>query len=334
MNPFKIDGDLLPITSINRLFVDDQKAYDLFHSALIKESLIKCIRAYMTLENEDVTLSDLMTYVKTSGQIELIHEVNTIIKDYGHHLSLIIGTLFKPSQCSIQNHQEWSSSHWAYWASIKTLYLAGGAIIEPFIEPFNTEIAQELKRRNLSKDVHLLSQSEDLGMKGMASIYAKDGTLLMLDLGQTSIKRAILNVDEVSRDYIKLENIPSKYLFTHEQTEDAIIDSAKRLHQYLFNTIIHTITEHSIRPNTLFISVANYVRKGCFQPGKSSYGKLDFIARPYDIYLSLELSRRLEYSIDVRLFHDTSAMALNFINQKHTAIISVGTAFGVGFTEE
>ncbi len=333
MNPFKDHGDLLPITSVNRLYIDDQKAYDLFHSALIYESLLSLIKRHMNNIDTPMTLSDLMQLIESSSNQGLKDETNAIIKTYGAKLAQIIGTLFKPSEQSIINHHEWTDEHRAYWASIKTLYLAGGAIIDPFIKPFTVEIDRELKRRKLSQKVYLLAQSEDLGIKGMASLYTNQGTLLLFDLGQTSIKRAI-KVNNITCDYIKLSNIPAKHLFSNDGSEQGILESAQLLHEYLLSSIIDVIKIHDITPDTLFISIANYVKKGCLQPGKNSYGKLDFIAHPYDLYLGNQLDKVLGYPIQVKLFHDTSAMALNFKNQEKTAIISVGTAFGVGFTED
>jgi hypothetical protein len=334
MNPFKDQGDLLPITSMNRLYVDDDKAYDLFHSALIKNSFIQAITPYTKQPLHEMTLSELMDFVDKINDNTLKEEIHDIIRYYGRKLAKIIGTLFKPSALSRKNHLEWKEIHFDYWASIQTLYLAGGAIIDPFIKPFTDELSAELKKRRIDKHVQFITHSEDLGILGMAKLYTKKGTLLLLDLGQTSIKRAIHIIDDSKREHIKLNTIPAKFLFTTDLTDQGVIRSAIELHHYLVQLIDQTILENHIKPQAIYLSVANYVKNGCLQAGKNSYGKLDQIGHPYDLYLSRSLEKILGYPIHVRLFHDTSAMALNFMNQEKTAIISVGTAFGVGFTEE
>ena len=51
------------------------------------------------------------------------------------------------------------------------------------------------------------------------------------------------------------------------------------------------------------------------------------------MYLSRVISTKLNRKINVLLYHDTSAMALNFKKYENSAVISLGTAFGVGFPE-
>ena len=333
MNPFKKNHQLLPIASLNRLYVDGDQAYDLFHSFLIKKTIIDAMGSYVSFKLDDYQLSELMEIVMKTNNETLIHQVNSIVLHYAHQLAKIIATLFMPSELSIRNHPTWSDQHFRYWQSINTLYLAGGALIDAFIEPFKAAIHMELSARNIDKNVYLLPHSDDLGMKGMASLFDQEGTALLLDLGQTSIKRALKIHYQGTKNYLKLSSVPSKHLFTEEQTETSVNQSASMLHEYLTTLVIDTIHEQKIQPIKLYMSVANYVNHGSLQPGLNSYGKLDHIARPYDIYLEKALTKRLGYPIEVRLFHDASAMALNFKDQEKTAIISVGTAFGVGFTE-
>lgn len=334
MNPFKDQGDLLPITSINRLYVDDHKAYDLFHSALIKASLIQVIKPYTKDSLDTLTLSEIMQIAEKINIDTLQLHIQHVIEAYGRHLASIIRTLFKPSELSKKNHLEWKDIHFDYWASIKTLYLAGGAIIDPFIEPFKLAVEHELTKHNISKNIIFLSHSDDLGIRGMMSIYQKMGTLILLDLGQTSIKRAIYTRNDVKHEHIKLPNIPAQHLFSKDPLHDDVLASAELLHQYLVSLIHDIIIDHRIEPDTIYISIANYVKQGCLQPGRHSYGMLDVLGHPYDQYLQDALAKILPYPLQVKLFHDASAMALNFINQEKAAIISVGTAFGVGFTEE
>ena len=58
------------------------------------------------------------------------------------------------------------------------------------------------------------------------------------------------------------------------------------------------------------------------------------ISDNYADLLSKELSLLAGRKIVAILHHDTSAMAYNFKKEPHSAVISLGTAFGVAFIDE
>ena len=81
------------------------------------------------------------------------------------------------------------------------------------------------------------------------------------------------------------------------------------------------------------MGIANYVFDGYIYKDRGGYGKLAYIKGNYEAHLSNEISVLLNREITIKLYHDTSAMALNFDNTERTAVISLGTAFGIAFPE-
>ena len=81
------------------------------------------------------------------------------------------------------------------------------------------------------------------------------------------------------------------------------------------------------------MAIANYVDNGKIYVSRGGYGKLAYLKVPYQSYLSESISSKEGRNIAVTLFHDTSAMALNFTDSKNTAVLSLGTAFGVSFID-
>ncbi|MBN2604701.1 MAG: hypothetical protein JXR62_02610, partial [Bacilli bacterium] len=91
--------------------------------------------------------------------------------------------------------------------------------------------------------------------------------------------------------------------------------------------------EVNFKGKTILISIANYVNNGMIYSARGGYGKLAYLNDHYQRHLEHRLSSMIGHSVTVQLFHDTSAMALNFKDEKCTAVISLGTAFGVAFPE-
>jgi len=96
---------------------------------------------------------------------------------------------------------------------------------------------------------------------------------------------------------------------------------------------MNTFRQVAFTGEKIYMSIANYVYHGKIYSSRGGYGKLSYIASNYEEYLSKKLSEIAEKDIKLSLFHDTSAMALMFKNEKNTAVISLGTAFGIAFPE-
>jgi hypothetical protein len=333
MNPFKKNNQMLPVASINSVFVDDVKAYDLFRPTLIAEEIMK--------NKDQLGLSNFSDHQKLLADFNdlLISDLDSIRSKayeiatmFGYRLAKVLSTLFNPSLKSITNRENWTKLHWDFWKEIDRVYLVGG-LTSPILTNIFYECIQEtFQKENIKgKVITFMEGSSNLGTKGMASL-TYDGDYLLFDFGQTNIKRGrhmkkdgLVVIDTV------LPTIPANYLFYKTKNQKEVIKIAKKLHRFILKTIDDSAKLVAFSGSEVYMSIANYIDQGKIYAARGGYGKLAFLHDNYQEYLSQELSKKWKKKVSVTLFHDTSAMALLYQDQPNTAVISLGTAFGVAF---
>ena len=335
-NPFKHNGEMLPVASINSVYVDDTKAYDLFRPTLIMEELLRHKdQLGITSMDQKSSLLALFQELLSDESLSIRQTARTIAESFGHRLARVLSTLFAPSELSKRNRVNWTEEHWAYWSTIRQVYLVGGLTSPLLTKIFYHAIEQEFLARGIKNvKIVFVTDSQNMGTSGMGSL-APNEEILLFDFGQTNIKRAYL-VKEKGDSVIDqtLEPLLSKHLFYKTATQEELRDTANLLDDYMVSIIEHTATEVDFKGSVICVSVANYVSQGRIYEARGGYGKLAYIADNYQLHLEQRLTQLFGRPITIQLHHDTSAMALLYQNQPHTAVLSLGTAFGVAFTDE
>jgi hypothetical protein len=334
MNPFKENGAMLPIASINSLFVDDTTAYDLFRPQLLLEEIEnnKDELGLNSVIQED--LFDAFNGCLASEIDSIKWKANEIAIEFGDRLAKVLSTLKKPSELSVNNRTNWTKEHWDYWKTIKRLYLVGGLTSPLLTKIFLERIKMMFKEKEI-KDFHItfVEGSINLGTKGLSTLCG-NGEFLLFDFGQTNIKRAHhIKESQITVLDHYLPTIKSDYLFYKFKDDEELLQIAKLLDNYILNVILNTMKEVGFKGHEVLMSIANYVNNGVIFKQRGGYGKLALLCDSYEIHLSERLSQVLDRKITVKLHHDTSAMAYSFKNNEKTAVISLGTAFGVAFVE-
>lgn len=334
-NPFKKDGQILPIASLNSVYVEDTLANELFRPSLIISEIIRYKDELGLSKIDDEGKIFLMFNDLLNSDIESIKTKATeIAVTFGKNLARFLVTLYKPSETSKRNRHNWTSEHWDFWQSIDNIYFVGGLTSPILTQIFYNEVERMFVEENIcDKHITFIEGSANLGTHGLASIV-EDGDYLLFDFGQTNIKRGrhFKKDGKIVIDTI-LPSIKSDYLFYKTKDEDEVQEIARKLHEYVIETIIKTYHQVAFTGENIYMSIANYVFNGHINAARGGYGKLSYIAENYQEYLSQEISNLLGKKILVTLFHDTSAMALLFKDEKNTAVISLGTAFGIAFPE-
>lgn len=335
MNPFKNNGYMLPIASLNSVYVDDTLADELFRPSLIVSEILKN-KDELGLSNisDNQRISYMFNDLLNSDLDSIRSKATCIAEMFGKRLAKFLATLYKPSDLSIKNRENWTNEHWNFWKSINNIYLVGGLTSPILTQIFYNEVEKLFKEMNIQdRHITFIEGSANLGTHGLASIV-EDGDYLLFDFGQTNIKRGrhFKKEKKVVIDTI-LPSIPSDYLFYKTKNEEEVKAIAKKLHRFIIETIIKTSRQVAYQGNNIYMSIANYIFEGEIYLARGGYGKLAYLADNYEQYLTQELSRELGKDINVKLFHDTSAMALMFKEEKNTAVISLGTAFGIAFPE-
>ncbi|MCK5761830.1 MAG: hypothetical protein KAH16_02895 [Candidatus Izimaplasma sp.] len=335
MNPFKENGQMLPIASINSVYVEDVLASNLFRPELIVNE-IKKDRDFLGFSSEIADENLLVTFngALNNDSKEIVDKANKIAISFGIKLANVLITLKNPSSKSVLNRPSWIDKHWDYWKGVKNLYFVGGLTSPILTSIFYTQIMKELNNHDINDlKVSFIEGSVDLGTKGLSNITV-NGEYLLFDFGQTNIKRRhiVKEESELVIDSI-LPSVKSKYLFYKQKSEKELFHIANQLDSFIINTIIDTVNIVNYKGSNMLIGIANYVIDGNTYSARGGYGKLAFIKGNYEEHLSNEISVLLQREIIIRLYHDTSAMALNFKNTKRTAVVSLGTAFGIAFPE-
>jgi hypothetical protein len=335
MNPFKKDKQMMPIASLNSVYIDNVLASNLFRPALILEELGKSKKA-LGLGNAVIDNKLLYQFnnLLKSDLDSVKAKATEIAIEYGNRLARVLLTLYSPSKLSKSNRINWTSEHWSFWRNIKNIYLVGGLTSPILTKIFYDRVTSILKENDIDDlCITFIEGSSNLGTRGMSQLI-ENGDYLLFDFGQTNIKRARhFKVDgKIVIDTV-LPMVESKFLFYKKKNEEEIKEIAHQLDDYIVNTILDTYKQVAFNSENIYLSIANYVFNGKIYSARGGYGKLAYVADNYEIHLSNRLSKILNKKINVKLFHDTSAMALMFSNKKNTAVISLGTAFGIAFTE-
>jgi len=333
MNPFKKEGQILPIASINSIYVGDKLASDLFRSELLLNE-IQQNRDLLGFSS-GVKINNMLIEFDyaLNSKVEIINEkANEIAQKHGKKLADVIFTLKSPSSKSKENNIKWTSEHWDYWKSIKKIFFVGGLTTPNLTKIFLNQINDELRKKNiLDLSIAFIQNSINLGTEGLSTIV-ENGEYLIFDFGQTNIKRRYLvkkNTNIVTNEI--LDPIESKFLIHHNKSLDELQSLATNLDRYIIKTISDTIKEVKFKSEYILIGIANYVYNGEVYLARGGYGKLAYISKNYEDYLGKQLSWTLKRNIKVKVIHDTSAMALTFKNEPNAAVISIGTAFGIAF---
>jgi len=335
-NPFKQDGEMLPIASINSVYVENELAYNLFRPSLLLEDFNNCINEYKLSNIEHPTsVVYLFDRFMTEKNHEIKERATHLARKYGYQLGQILATLFQPSDLSKKNRKNWTDAHWDYWSTVREIILVGGLTSPLLVKIFKEEIDSVFDRKDIqNKTITFIEGSQNMGTSGLASIVP-DGDVVLFDFGQTSIKRGRVvkeNHQTISEMY--LTPIQSKFLDYKDITESELQNLAKELDDFMAQTILQTIQETGFSGSKIYMSIANYVYKGKIFASRGGYGKLALITENYQRHIEKKLQKIIHKDIEVQLFHDTSAMALHYRNKEHTAVISLGTAFGVAFPDD
>ena len=268
---------------------------------------------------------------------EMVRETAvTIAKEYGRKLAYHQLVLKRGDAVNRVVRPEWQDVHWAYWAQIEQVWLGGGLMAGNLGE-FAAAEAQAFIWQHGFPDysVTVSPFAANLPLIGAARTASADAqSMLLFDFGQTSIKRGIAHYKAGA--LVKLEALPSlpsecPYLwFSRDesfaaQTRDRILRVVKETWQEA------TISGH-ILSNRVAVILACYLLHG--QPRHEDwgcYGRLQQFSPHLQTYLAEQVSEQLGQPIQIELLHDGQAASLPYAGIPYQAVMTFGTALGIGF---
>lgn len=262
-----------------------------------------------------------------------------IAKKFGTRLGLVLLTLKLGDVENRQARPDWDDAHWDYWAGVENVIIVGG-LASGLLGQQHLKYAMEVFARARVKPYNIIAfeNASHVGVMGCAKlIKASSGINIVLDFGQTSIKRSIVRrIDGEICDVINLTSVPSKFMNWDMDNHDEKLREAIALHRYLIHTIVDTYryAQHiGDVGDEIIISIASYTVDGCLNDKRGGYSKLTQICKNYAECITEELSGALKRQMIVKLVHDGTAVAMHFSDYQNSVCVTLGTYFGVGFPE-
>ncbi len=326
------------------LGVEDSLEGKTFEKIFSVKSIVKEIekkKELLNIESDEIEPNDIITVLNLtkSEDIEVAKRAKKIVKKFGYRLGIIFLTLRVAHIENRQANKSWTEDMWEYFKKLDDVLLVGGLASGEMGEkllPYVLEIFE--KAHTKPYNFIMFENASMVGVMGCATaIKQSDSVNLVLDMGHTNIKRLLVIKSNGEFNGTKL--LPTeKSKYANKPKEKFVIDpiKAKKLHNYLVNIIIDAYTkgdEILSLSDEIIISIANYVVDGKLDNQRGGYAKLSILGENYAEILAEELSGRLRKKIKVLLVHDATAVAMYFNGYKNATCITLGTAFGISFTD-
>lgn len=258
---------------------------------------------------------------------------------FGKRLGLILLTLKTGLLENKEVRQTWNNEHWEYWQNIENIVAVGGLTSGEFGKKL-IETAQEVCTVNgkPAYNIVIFDNAYNTGVIGCARLLKNpSGTNLLMDFGQTNMKRSI--VKRENNEIVSIENlpiVPSKYMDWEVESDEEKRRQAVLLHRHIMEVIVEAYCnaerKGEVNPE-IVISIASYTHNGILDENRGGYAKLCVLYKNYGEYLSEELSSVLKTQVKVTLVHDGTAVALCFADYKNSVCVTLGTFMGVGFPD-
>ena len=262
-----------------------------------------------------------------------------IVRKFGNRLGLLLLTLKTGLPENRQARDDWDNRCWDCWRDLETVILLGGLASSILGRCFKEYVRYVFDRAGVKPyHIMLFENGSYLGVMGLGERLMDDNTSsLILDLGQTYFKRAVLTKsDGIVSNINTFDSLPSRYMRIPFEDEGDRLAYAYDLHNYIVNIVSSTYKEASLTTelsDTILISIANYTHSGVLNKTRGGYAKLSQLTDNYAALLEETLSGELRRDIRVKLVHDATATALYFSDIPKSVCITLGTGFGVGFPD-
>lgn len=276
-----------------------------------------------------------------SPQVSVRETALDIAREYGRKLAYHQLVLKRADAVNRAVRPDWQAAHWRFWAQIEQVWLGGG-LMAGRLGPLAAAEAQAFMRQHGFPD-YTLTVSEhaaSLPLLGAArTALPSTRAMLVFDFGQTAVKRAIAHYqNDVLVDLLPLPGLPADCTNIGWSREKRLAEQTRdRILQVVAQTWSEIGSESTGRPlaDTVTLVLACYLLNGQPRPEDwGCYGRLQLFGPNLAAYLSQQIGQRVGRDIQVQLLHDGQAAALAYAGQSHSAVITFGTALGIGFPED
>jgi len=262
---------------------------------------------------------------------------DTIARRFGERLGWLIVTLRRGDVASRAARPDWDESYWRQWARVSTIYLGGG-IVGGEIGPHLVRYASRtLEAAGLADcDIRLAAWPAHLPLIGAARTAPASRSAVVFDFGQSFVKRAVARYENGTLAALRLlPRLPARWTqlpLGHDPTLEHVRLLGNSMVQTMAETWRAASTADSPVSPTIVASLASYLRDG--QPlarQGGAYAALLELSENLATWLADRVSHATGHRLTVRLLHDGTAAAYARAGEPCAAVITLGTALGVGF---
>jgi hypothetical protein len=259
-----------------------------------------------------------------------------VAASYGRRLAYLILTLKRGDAVNRAARADWDDSYWDHWAGIRQVWLGGGLAGGQLGARVRQGAAEYLRTAGLPHfGLHVAAHPAVLPLIGAArSVPAGAPAAIVFDFGQTAIKRA----QAVYQDgaLIRLRPLPTIRSGFGNASGDLSPEEVAALGERMVAVFAETwraAQAEGITPAPVLVaSLAAYIRDN--QPllrQGGPYSELRILAPSAGAWLAERVSSRLGRRVEVVLVHDGTAAARAYAGEPRSAVITLGTALGIGF---
>ncbi len=242
-----------------------------------------------------------------------------IADEMGRALGCLLLTLKLGEAANRAARPQWDDSYWTHWGSIQHIILGGG-LMASLLGKYMLAHATDMLNGLMS--LVIANYPVALPLIGAARMATDaNESAWVFDFGGTNIKRA--QAIYANRELVKLEQLPSILI--------PVFDEVNSLFDFMIQAITSTIsTSDSNEPLFINVSIANYVQN-CHLAADTPYSRLNDLGENICQVFSAAVSQQLGHPIKMTFVHDGTAAAKAYAGAVDTAVITIGTALGMGF---
>jgi len=268
-----------------------------------------------------------------------VPDSDILARRFGERLGWLLVTLRRGDPPSRGVRPDWDDSYWQHWAGISTVYLGGGIVSGRLGPGIAEQASRTLAAAGLPDcAVRVAPWPEHLPLIGAARTIPEADAAVVLDFGQSFVKRACAQYQYIDGDLASLRILPRRPArwtdIAHGPGPTS--EDVRRLGDFMVETMADTWRAARARtPDlsvTIVASLASYLRNGrplARQGG--AYSTLLALSDNLEAWLSDRVSVALDRPLTVRLLPDATAAAHVWAGEPHAAVIMLGTALGIGF---
>jgi hypothetical protein len=266
-------------------------------------------------------LGDQLAELRSSPDAATRSLAGRALRTYGVRLGALLATLKHPSTATQQGTTRARYGYFEHWLGVERVWLGGGLLAAAGAADILAGAQQFLSRSGTVLELRVGRWPAMLPLLGAARLaQPRDGRALVADAGHSTIKAAVAVIDQGV--LAALETLPA----LPAPSRDGLHAVEARLVAALV-TAADALGDAPGRHQHVVVSVASYLdRGGAVADGRSVYGGIT----PERVSHLLAVASGDDMSVE--FVHDGTASASAVNDPSPSAVVTIGTWLGVGFT--